>query len=65
MRYTDEPDKDWDAYCREMEAARQLLPRCDECGELIEDEFCFQIGDAILCEDCIDQCRKHTTDLIL
>lgn len=64
MRYTDDPPSDWDAYCREQEAALELLPVCAECGERIEDEFCFVINDEPICETCMEQYRKFTTDLM-
>lgn len=64
MRYTDDPPADWDAYCREQDKYMEQMPYCDECGQRIEDEFCYKIGDYIMCEECIDRCRKYTTDLI-
>lgn len=62
---TDDPAADYDRYCAEQEAARELLPECEECGEKIEDDFCYQINDTIICETCMrDVYRKHTTDLM-
>lgn len=65
MRYTDEPDKDYDAYCREQDRAMEQLPICCECGERIEDEYCYEINDEIICETCMEQYRKYTMDLVV
>lgn len=64
MQYTDDPVADYDAYCREQDKFMEQLPYCDECGQRIEDEFCYQIDDVIICEDCIERFRKYTTDLV-
>ena len=48
----------------EQEAAAERLPVCCECGERIESEFCYQINDEILCEDCIENYKKFTSDLM-
>ena len=64
MYRTDDPCADYDRFDAEREAALELLPVCCECGERIEDDFCFQINDEIICEDCMEQYRKFTTDLM-
>lgn len=62
--YTDDPIRDAERYEAEQEAAIELLPVCCECGERITDDFCFQINDEILCETCMEQYRKFTTDVM-
>jgi len=60
------PDN-YDAFARydaEQEAAIELLPVCSECGEHIQDEFCFEINDEIICEECMNNYRKFTTDFM-
>ena len=64
MRYTDDPAADYDAYCLEQEAAMESLPRCEECGQRIEDECCYVINDEPICETCIEQYKVFTTDLM-
>lgn len=65
-QYTDDPPADWDAYCREQDALHNMLPICCECGQRIEDDFCYEINDAIICEDCMDrQYKKYTMDLVV
>lgn len=47
-----DPIADWNHHCDKEEAARDKLPRCDECGEIIEDE-CYEINGILYCESCI------------
>lgn len=42
----------------------ERLPICCECGQRIEDEFCYEINDEILCETCMEQYKKFTSDLM-
>lgn len=60
MQYTDDPIADHAQWDREQEALRQLLPRCAECNELIEDEECFNINENAICEDCIGRFKVKT-----
>lgn len=63
MMYTDDPIRDFERHDAEREAAIELLPVCCECGERILDDFCYEINDVIICEECLrDNYRKLTTD---
>jgi len=63
MMYTDDPIRDHYRHDAEQEAAIELLPVCCECGERILDDFCYEINDVIICEECLrDNYRKLTTD---
>ena len=65
MHRTDDPIADYNRYDAEMESARKLLPVCSECGEHIMDDFCYQLYDEIICEECLnDNYRKMTVDLM-
>lgn len=44
---------------KEKELARRL-PECCECGHTIKDDYCWVIGDAIFCEECICGFRDKT-----
>ena len=47
----------------EQEKRLAELPECCECGERIQDEYCFEINDEYICEECLnDNHRKHTED---
>ena len=66
MYRTDDPIADFDRF--EAEQARELerLPICSECGERIQDDFCYVINDEIICTDCLDATYcKPTEDLMV
>lgn len=64
MCRTDDPVRDYDRYEAEVESAMKLLPVCSECGERIQDDFCYQLYDEIICEECLNiNYRKMTVDL--
>lgn len=48
----------------EAEQQRQLdkLPKCSCCGEPIQDDFCFEINDELICEDCLNTYHRKSTD---
>lgn len=54
----------WARHDAEQEAALHLLPVCSECGEHIQAETCFVVNDEIICEECMEQFRKYTDDLM-
>ena len=65
MYRTDSPERDYDRYDAEQERMREKLPVCSECGEHIQDDFCYVLYDEIICEECLNTgYRKMTTDLI-
>ena len=66
MYITDNPHKDFDRWDREQANAIKLLPRCCECDEAIQDEYCFEINGETICETCMrENHRKYTADLIM
>ena len=51
----------------EQEREEQLnkLPRCSECDEKIQDDYCFEINDELICEGCMNQNhRKWVEDYV-
>jgi hypothetical protein len=53
----------WERHDRECEAMLDLLPVCDKCKKLIQDDFYFDIEEEILCEKCMeDKCMRRTED---
>jgi formylmethanofuran dehydrogenase subunit E len=65
MAWTDDPVSDYDRYSAEQERKLEQLPRCSECDEPIQDDFCYEINDEYICEKCLkDNHRKLTEDLI-
>ena len=65
MYRTDDPDRDFDAWEAEQAREMERLLICSECGERIMDDFCYQIYDEIICEECMNEnYRKMTTHLM-
>lgn len=63
---TDDPVRDFERHDAEQEAARELLPICEECEGRIEDDFLYNINDCLICEECLNKhYRKRTTDYIM
>lgn len=65
MFYTDSPTDDFERYSAEQEAKLDKLPRCSECGERIQDEYCFEINDEYICEHCMDENHRKAVDDIV
>lgn len=60
-------DDNYDLWKRhEEEKERQLaqLPVCSQCDAPIQSDFCYQINGEVICEDCMEQFKKFTTDLM-
>lgn len=55
---TDDPVSDADRYFAEQERELQKLPRCSECDEPIQDEFCYEINGELICERCMNEYKK-------
>lgn len=66
IRITDDPEKDFDTWDFEQTELLELLPKCKECGEYIQDDFCYEIDGNLICEECMDMCyKKFTEDYIV
>jgi formylmethanofuran dehydrogenase subunit E len=56
----------WLAHEAKQEKLLELLPFCDYCGEVIQDDFCWKINDEIICEKCLNEhFRKRTEDFVV
>jgi formylmethanofuran dehydrogenase subunit E len=56
----------WSEHDRQQEEALEKLPECNYCGEKIQGDYCFEINDEIICEKCLkDNFRKSTEDLMM
>ncbi len=65
MYITDDPVADALRYEAEQEKALKRLPKCCECGEPIQDDECYEIGDGLICPDCLkDNHRKWVDDYV-
>ena len=56
-------NRDIDNYDRAQAQALAKLPRCSECDEPIQDDYCYEINGELICEECLkDNHRKSTED---
>lgn len=61
MRITDDPIRDAEAWITEQDKALAKLPRCDYCGEPIQDDYYFDIQGDRVCQHCIDEMKKEVS----
>lgn len=55
----------YDEYDRRQARELEKLPKCEYCGEPIQDDYCYDIQEGVICEDClIHHFRKRTEDYI-
>lgn len=54
MFYSNDPVSDFQRHDIKQQAMLNKLPRCCECDEPIQDEFCYEINDELICKDCMD-----------
>lgn len=62
---SDDPHRDFDRYDAEQSRLIAMLPKCCECNEPIQDDFCYEINGELICEDCLNEFhRKETEDFV-
>lgn len=55
----------FDMYDSEQQKMLDRLPRCSECGHPIQDDFCFEVNDEPVCDECMyNNHRKSVDDFI-
>ena len=60
FHYSDEPLRDFERHDAEQAAWLQELPRCEHCGEAIQDEEYYEIDGAYVHFDCLtDYCNEN------
>lgn len=63
MQRTDNPIADFDAYEWEREKQLAKRPKCDICGEPIQDDYLYEIQGELICEECLEKhYRKAAED---
>lgn len=63
MSWTDDPVADAERYYADQERRLAMGPRCSECDECIQSDYCYRINDVLICEDCIENYRVNVEDL--
>lgn len=59
MMFTDDPVRDYDAYCEENDKWLERRPICSICEEHIGDDTAFRVDGEWICEDCMDGMREE------
>lgn len=50
---------------QEQQEALKAFPMCDICEQHIQDDYCYEINDTIICEHClVEYYRKDISDLM-
>lgn len=63
--FTDNPVADYERHAAKQEAALARLPKCNDCGQPIQEEHFYNIGGKNICVDCLDNnYRKWVEDYI-
>ena len=59
---SDDPARDFYRHDKERQEWEDTLPRCDECGEIMDD-FAYEINGDLLCIQCvIEKYRRDAED---
>lgn len=55
----------WEKHDAEQQKALEQMPKCCECGNPIQEDFCYEINDEPVCDDCMhDNHRVFTESFI-
>ena len=65
MAYTNDPIADFESWDAEQQKQLEKLPRCADCGEYIQEDYCYEIDDKPICQDCLDSGYRKDTDLFI
>ena len=49
-----DPTDAFERHDREQQRWLERRPKCDICGEHIQDEYCYMIGGETVCPECLE-----------
>lgn len=52
----------WSKKEREEYLELSKLPLCAECGEPIQDDYCYELENGLICEDCMENNHRVNTE---
>ena len=64
MFYSDDPLRDFAMYEEEQDRYLKQLPVCSDCGEHIQEDYCYEINGEYICEECMKSYRKAVEDIV-
>ena len=65
MSYVPDAYDLWAEHEAEMEAKLRKRPVCDACGEYIQDEYCYKVGNEVLCRECMVENFRISTESLM
>ena len=51
-------------YEEEQDRYLKQLPVCSDCGEHIQEDYCYEINGEYICEECMKSYRKAVEDIV-
>lgn len=63
--YTDDPLADFDAWDKHQNEQLERLPVCADCGEPIQDEYCYEYNDEFICPQCNEDLHRKDVRFIV
>jgi formylmethanofuran dehydrogenase subunit E len=52
----------WERHEAEQQRQLEKCPKCDYCGDYIQDEHLYDIDGTIICEECMERNFKKETE---
>lgn len=52
----------WERHEAEQQRQLEKCPKCDYCGEYIQDEHLYDLDGTLVCEDCMKSNFKKSTE---
>ena len=52
----------WKQHDAEQQAKLDKLPECSNCNQPIQERYCYEIDNELLCEDCMKDSYRVTTE---
>ena len=64
MRIPDNYDR-WEQHQAEQDRAEERLPECCECGNPIQDDFCYEYNDEPICDECMYEHHRKNVEYFM
>lgn len=61
--FTDDPIADFLRHDREQQRKLDKLPKCDDCGKAIQDDYHYNIYGEVFCEECLNRNFRKVTEI--
>ena len=55
----------WEMHDAEQERKLDKLPRCECCGEPIQDDYLYEINGEYICEECLTENHRKSVDSVM